>query len=247
MSDTSLGDILSDVEPVVEVKEAAEETKELPLETTEKVVETPEKAAEEVAEVSESMVPQKALHEERAKRQALQDQMNLLMPKLVEMNGSKPKEPAKAPVSFNEDPEGFINSRFEEQQRSNTAKYLDLSEANAKGRHEDYPEVFAVFEGLARKEPVLLEKMMQQPDPAEWAYRTAKRAKDIAEMGDPAAFRERTRAELLAEIKAEQEAEAVETAPDLPNIPKTLGKTRTVGSRKGPAWAGPETLDEILK
>lgn len=66
---------------------------------------------------------------------------------------------------------------------------------------------------------------------------------------DPDGFKSRIEAELRAKIEAElrgqQGAPAIRTNPTV--MPSNLSTVRNVGSRSGPAWAGPTPLQDIFK
>lgn len=103
--------------------------------------------------------------------------------------------------------------------------FLDhVREAQAKGD----PEI-----------PALAAMMESSPDP----YRAAKDWWDKRTF-DPAAERERIKAELLQEMGAQQQSQQ---QPALPVMPSNLAGMRNVGARRGPAWAGPPPLKDIFK
>ena len=71
-----------------------------------------------------------------------------------------------------------------------------------------------------------------------------KKRQVASEIGnDPAAYREKLKAELLAEMQAQQ-PEPVQSAT--PVMPSNLAGARNVGSRSGPAWSGPQPLTDIF-
>lgn len=208
---------------------------------------------------TDQMVPHQALHEEREKRKQERERYDKLVgqitPLLDRLAPEKPKDETPQ-VSFSEDPEGYVVAKLtaieEVATRTAQTRFFDLSEASAKRRYEDFDEALEDFKTLAKKEPALIQKLNQQPDPAEWAYRTAKQAKGIAEIGDPAAFREKLEKELREKWEAEQaaqESEQVEETetPSRPSPPKTLAKARSSGGRNASKqFTGPTPIDQIL-
>lgn len=62
---------------------------------------------------------------------------------------------------------------------------------------------------------------------------------------DPAAEREKLKAELLAELQAEGKAAAPAAPPSV--MPSNIAGARNVGTRAGPAWSGPTPLADIFK
>lgn len=72
----------------------------------------------------------------------------------------------------------------------------------------------------------------------EW-HKKREAAQEIGD--DPAAYRERLKAELLAEMQSAPAASA-----PTPVMPSNLAGARNVGSRSGPAWSGPQPLNDIF-
>src|SRR6185503_12259288 len=65
-----------------------------------------------------------------------------------------------------------------------------------------------------------------------------------AEIGDdPAAFRAKIEAEILAKHGLTQEGGAAQQQQKPAVMPSNLAGARNVGSRSGPAWSGPPSLD----
>jgi hypothetical protein len=97
------------------------------------------------------------------------------------------------------------------------------------------------FVEMAQQNPALAQQALADPDPWEKAYRIAKNAATMAELGatDIETLRAKIREELLAEQQAQPPAPQVQ-------VPPSLTGERNVGSRTGPAWAGPRSLSELL-
>lgn len=131
-----------------------------------------------------------ALMAEREKRQAAER-------KLAE----KPKEPLK----FDWDnPEATIEAVREEMRQENQTRLLDMSEAGARARHEDYGEKYEVFVAMAKENPALVQAMLAKPDPAEYVYQTATQRIFHDEVGaDPKAYEDKLRAKIRQEVEAE--------------------------------------------
>lgn len=246
-------------EPKAEAEPKGEAAAEAPAEP-EKPAETPP------SEDAEKTVPHAALHEEREKHkktrqqlEALTNQFKQLEPhlerlKTAEKGDAKADKPER---DFYDDPAAFVQDGLAAIRRENNEavlrSHLNLSEAHARARHEDYDAAMEVFVKKVEQNPLLRQQMLQQVDPGEWAYQIAKRATALEELGDPATARERLEAEIREKIKAEQEAEAAkaaeaEPAPEapVPDLPKSLAGKRSAGARKGPTWSGPTPLTEIL-
>lgn len=272
MSETSIGDILNGTpeEPVIEQPEAetppeAETTEdqardERPRDEHGRFIPKGEKQPEEAQEAipapsappapeESRMVPRDALQDERRKRQELEAQLRE-MQRQVQQIQQPPPVPQAVPDQW-EDPEG--HTRYLIQQAAASAREEALAEVRrervllsaeaAKQRHPDYVEKVDTFNQLAAQNPALIATMMQQPDPAEFAYNTAKQHLELSQYGSlearDAALRAKWEAEALERLRAE-------VAPAQSTAPTTLAAERNVGSRSGPAWTGPASLSELL-
>lgn len=183
-------------------------------------------------------VPRAALEDERRKRQAEASRAQYLEAQLQQFQR---QQPAEQPAGFWDDPDARLEQfgesliqRWEQRQIVNKA---NASEAAAKAKYEDYDEVIQEFHRAAAENPRLAAEMFTAPDPAEYAYRKAKSARDLAEVG--------SLEELEAKIRAKVEAEIRASAPSI-TAPQTTANQRSVGTRSGPVWTGPKALGELL-
>ena len=73
------------------------------------------------------------------------------------------------------------------------------------------------------------------------------RRKVLSEVGsDPAAYRERLKAEILAELNGgNAPAQQQQKAPAV--MPSNLSAARNVGTRSGSMWGGPTPITDIFK
>lgn len=182
-----------------------------------------------------------ALADERRKRQALERQ-------LQEQQQKKEEKP------FFEDPEGALaRQRKELEDRINyvtLSTKVQTSESIARSRHQDYDEKFAVFNQMVQEAPQLAEQAFASPDPAEFAYKTAKMQKDLQDAGGLEQMKAKMEAELRAKIKADIEAELKKRDEELQRQKSELPGSLTDIPSKGvnrPVWGGPTALDDILK
>lgn len=122
----------------------------------------------------------------------------------------------------------LINERF------NTSEML------VKQAHADADEVVGVFMEAAKANPALAAALHQQRHPWEFAYKEGKRLSMLKEVGDdPKAYRDKLKAELLAEIQAEGHPRI--------NVPASLNGARSVATRNAPGWTGPTPLNDLFK
>jgi len=247
MSEESLDDILNgtddDVAEAAEVvatpaPEAEQPVKELapeedkPSETTGEHAATPvakdetdwKAEAERLRRETEGTMS--ALKAEREKRQRLEQ---------LQQSAEKPERPDPY-----EDPDGaaaFDRTQFEQALLNNKVEVsIALSEATI----TDFSEVmgkdddgnFAAWEAYRVKNPHVVQAMLASPNPAQFAYNVLKRERIAEEIGDPVAYREKMRAQIEQELRAELEAKAAQTSNVSADIPETLAGEQSVGSRK---------------
>lgn len=232
-------------------------------------------APEPEAEEKVKTVPHEALHAEREKAKAdrkeletakseldlLKQQLRQIEPHLRAFAASQEQQPkAEEPkeADFFDDPAGYVDRRLSSLQNDTNKAVaravFNLSEAQARARHEDYDDALQAFATQADKNPYLIQQLYSQVDPAEWAYQLGRRAKIMEATGDIADFEPRLREQIRKELMDSEEfrkeiLEAITAAePEpkpAPHLPKSLSTTRSAGKRTGPAWSGPTPLSEI--
>jgi len=219
------------VEQQPEPEQAEQPEQELEAGTGENEVEVPPTSEPKT-------VPLAALEDERNKRQQAEQA-------LQEMQASKPKEPE---VDFDEDPKGYVDQKAVSAEQQLHNMRIDMSVDMSRKAHEDFDEVMKSWPEIVGQNPSILQQAESSPQPGEFAYEACKQHIALKEIGDPANYRERVKAELLAEIKAEQESKAEEAKKQelVSNNPPSLAGQVSAGSRQGPEWAGPESLDELF-
>lgn len=92
------------------------------------------------------------------------------------------------------------------------------------------------------------QKVVHSPNRYAAAVQWHQRQLAQAEIGDdPAAFRAKLETELREKITAElQQGEQPQTQQRQAVMPSNLAGARNVGARSGPAWSGPQTLQDIF-
>lgn len=182
-----------------------------------------------------------AAQDERRKRQDLEQRM------LATPAPAKTAEPEKG---FWDDPEAALKRMQQDTASTAQKTRIDTAAAIARMRHQDFGEKEAIFMEMAQTMPGLVQQMLAQPDPAEFAYQTATSHQRLKEAGgisellakNAAEVKAATRAEVEAEFKAKLEAQAAQRAA----LPGSLSDARGTTQNKV-AWAGPTSLDDILK
>lgn len=157
--------------------------------------------------------------DEKRKRQELEKRLEALEA------GGKQAETAKEPDLFENPTEVLQNLELRVK--------ADLSRQMMIELKPDYKEKEDVFLALAKDDPTLVVKLRQAQNPAKFAYETAVKHKALEEIGDPVAYREKVKAELLAELAKSQ-----------PKKKPSLASTTSVGG--GIATTGESSLADIL-
>lgn len=215
------GEVIDD-EATVETEEA-EEAQEVSDETTESDSATtaqPESDETTTDPEAKNLDWAKVAYlDEKRKRQELEKRLEALEA------GGKQTEATKEPDLFENPTEVLQNLELRVK--------ADLSRQMMIELKPDYKEKEDVFLALAKDDPTLVVKLRQAQNPAKFAYETAVKHKALEEIGDPVAYREKVKAELLAELAKSQ-----------PKKKPSLANTTSVGG--GIATTGESSLADIL-
>lgn len=214
------------------------------------------KAEEKPAEVKAEVKPEApqmtekerallvAAQDERRKRQDLEKEIATLR---AAQAPAKPQEPVK---TFWDDPEGVLNDRLTKQQtelsRREVGLTLKVSEMLARNKYQDFDTALTEFGKLAQQTPGLAEQMLAAPDPAEFAYATGKRHKELQDVGGLDAWKANETKRIRMELEAELKTKAEQLQKDRAALPPSLSNARGTVANKA-VWGGPTPLDAILK
>lgn len=215
------GEVIEDnatveTDEVEETQEAGEETTEADGSTTEQPESDENTTDPEAKNLDWAKV---AYMDEKRKRQELERRLEAL-----EAGGNQQERP-KGKDLF-EDPEGRLQDLKLEVK-------ADISREMMMELKPDYKEKEDVFLALAKEDPTLVVKLRQAQNPAKFAYETAVKHKALEEIGDPTQYREKIKAEILAELSKTQ-----------PKKKPSLANTTSVGG--GIASTGESSLADIL-
>jgi hypothetical protein len=192
-------------EKKVEVKE--------PVTTADSLDTEKEPIQQQKQEVSNNEVAglQAALLAERRKRQELEQSLSQQSQEKKEFNWDNPQETIE-------------NIKTDLRQEFQT-NFLSMSESQAKIRHKDYDEKYQVFVSMAQENPAHVNAMLQQADPAEYAYQLAKQKMFTDEVGsDPAGYEEKLRAKIRAELETEFNQKIEDKLSLASNLPPSAAK-----------------------
>jgi hypothetical protein len=121
---------------------------------------------------------------------------------------------------------------------------MSALEAQAREQYADYDEAFAELEEQAADNPMLVQKVMQSPNPALAAYKLGKQLQELKKLQDPDAYRKQIEAEVRTKIEAEYAAKEKARTDAANAIPPDLTAARA--SRDGEVLPD-DSLDSILK
>ena len=118
---------------------------------------------------------------------------------------------------------------------------LNASEKMARKTYGDETvnQAFERFRAATEKNPLLHQQAMSSADPWDFVVQEAQRMSVLEEVGsDPKAYRERLKAELMAELQ--------KTTPAALNLPSSLAGARSTATRSAPAFTGPAPLGTLF-
>lgn len=213
---------------------------------------------EQVAEFQRELAEQKRLLEERDRQWAARFEQ---LTAAVQPQREQPKRPSLFEADdVDAEIEARIQARIQEAvspiavaQERNWEK-TSLRFAVKDHGAEAVRSAYSALEDLARRDRGSAQAVYQYIMSSEHPYGALvewdNRQRALAEIGDdPAAFKEKVKAELLAELQASTGTQQ-RAAPPQATIPATMPSNfatgRNVGARSGPGWSGPASIDEIF-
>lgn len=225
---TSLDDALGKpeaAEPVVE--EPKVETPAAEPEKAAEAAKEPEQPEEPKPEKAEHMVPVSVL-------KGLRDEIRSLKA------SQSPPPPAPDVI---EDPEGYAKHVQSQVDQRALSDRLNMSEQMVRMAMGDDVVDAAVAAFDKHMGTPLHNQIVSSANPYKELVNWHKQQQVAAEIGDdPAAYREKVKAEIRAELEAEMATKQVRATPAAPS----LAADPNLGVRSGPAWAGPTPLGKVL-
>jgi hypothetical protein len=88
--------------------------------------------------------------------------------------------------------------------------------------------------------------MVNDPDPAEFVYKTAKMRLELREVGDVESLRDKIRKEERIKLEEEFKKKEADAAALRSEIPTSLSQVTGTPGQNRPVWSGPTSLSEIL-
>jgi hypothetical protein len=225
-------------------------------------------AGEESSDGKQRLVPHEALHAEKQKTKRYTEEVSSLRQEIADrdsawerriaalMEAQKPKpEPQQKPDWF-ENPEGATQhavqqsvdphfQRINQTLIANAQLVAGMKYGDDKVVEADQAFMQAVQSG--KIDPADYQKVTTAPNIFAAAVQWHQRQQAQAEIGDdPAAYRTKLEAELREKITAELQQGNGQQAQPAAVMPSNIAGARNVGSRSGPAWSGPPSLQDIF-
>jgi hypothetical protein len=243
--DEMLGDE-PETQPEAVVEEAPEVVEEAQPETVERARGADGKFVSKEAEAPAEAPTDQLPREEYGVVRAIRDENKELKAQLAaiqERLSAQPQAPAAPPPSIWEDEQAW-QENFGQTVAGQAAfnARLDTSEMLAAQAYSDFEEVRPkILEHMASN-PALQQQVLGDRHPWNKAYQIVKNHEKMQALGAVDLD------DLKSKLEAEIRAKLLEEAPQrLPSAPPTISGDRSVGSRTGPAWAGPKSIEEMLR
>ena len=177
-----------------------------------------------------------AVLDERRKRQELERQLEQAL---------KDKTPEEKKDWF-DDPEGAASQIKQEFQSQLANTRIEMSQEFMRSMHEDYDELEAEFVDLAKGNPAMLAEFQQSKNPAKFAYDTARKHREYADLKDVDKAKAKLREEIRAELEKEYQQKAEKEQKKRDAIPPSLS-SQGKGGLSADDYSGPTPLEDILK
>lgn len=153
-----------------------------------------------------------------------------------------------------EEEKPFLGEEYEARFKETETKFqhelvkqkLDLSESFAREKYTDFGDKLEIFSAMVTENPALYQQMIQQANPAEFAYKTATNQQKLKEMGDPTQYENKLREQITAELEAKYKAQLEAELKKKTELPGSLATARGATGNQTPAWQGPTSLDDML-
>lgn len=223
----------------------------------------------EATQSGQRMVPHEALHAEKQKVKRYTEQVASFEQSLRERDAAwerrmeqlleavKPKQEQQPAPDFFENPaaatrhevNGMVSPQFDELKQTLMANARLV--AGVKYTDEKVDEAEAAFVKAVKEnkiDPAEYHKVVGSPNRYAAAVQWHQRQLAQAEIGDdPAAFRAKVEAEILAKHGLTPQAQQQAQQPAAPAVmPSNLATARSVAPRSGPTWSGPTPLADIF-
>lgn len=271
MDSKSLDEIMSEREtPVETVEQPAIETTDATARDEKgrfapkegQAVEVGTAEAPEIVETAAEpgTVPQKALHASREREKEARQEAENLRQKIAQMEGqinllaqqrqqpAQATEQAPAPEPWDPGYTDYVQAPLKEQMQQQREQF-SLTLANDKFGAETVEAAYNAMRQGLQQDPSArsdYQRIMASPHPYGELVTWHQRRQALAEVGtDPKAYREKVRAEIMAELQSQPPATQQQPAAQRP-MPTSFANARNEGPRTQATYSGPKPLSEIM-
>jgi len=224
--------------------------------------EAPPAQAPEAAKPPEGFIPIQALDARLSKAEEkyqamLREQAEAFQRQIAAFQQQQPKPEPPKKVEFFEDPDAAFDSRLQQavqpiqQGQQQIVENFSKMMAADKFGEETVNTALAEMTRRVNANPQAMrfdyQRIMSSPHPYGELVKWHKAQTALNEIGDdPKAFREKLRAELLAELQSQggQQQQQAPQTPDPNSLPSSF--TRNSGPSAVPAWSGPRPLSDLM-
>ncbi len=227
-----------------------------------------EPGPQEGSEGDGKTVPLKALHAEREKVKRYTEQIADFEKKLSEsesrweqrlnklVSAMQPRPQAEEAPQLPDpyaDPEGFTQHQVRQaidplQQTLHFNNRLIAESVHGPDTVRAAVDAFDALANQGQLDPRDHQRVMASPNPMHEAVLWHKRHQVLSEIGDdPTAYREKLKAEVMAELNGGQQPPVQQPGRQAPvQLPTNLAGARGSGVRSGPEWGGPASIKDIF-
>lgn len=188
----------------------------------------------------------RAAQEERGKRQELERRLAAM-----EAGKTQPDKPVEAAKTFWDDPDGALKAHEQRLEQQSTNARLQTAEFLARQKHPDFDAKVAAFREVLSTaqgphQAALVQQWIAAQDPAEFAYSFGKNHLELQQVGSIDGLRAQIEKETRLKVEAEMKEKSDKLERERAALPPSLSDARNAGGNR-PVYAGPTSLDDILK
>jgi hypothetical protein len=247
--------------PQGEKPETQQQETQAPVEAQQPTQETTETEQAEEQLDGQKSVPSEALHAERQKVKRYTEEVASIREEIARRDQAweqrinkllEAQRPQQEPPNIYENPDAAIAHAMQPhmdrvQQVLLANSQLAAQAAYGKDRVTEADAAFSKAVEARQVDPADFQRVLNSPNVFAAAVEWKARQDALAEIGDdPASYKERLKAEFLAEMQQNGSGAVTNNGQPKPVMPSNLAAARNVGSRTGPNWGGPPSIADIF-
>jgi hypothetical protein len=247
--------------PQGEQPETQQQETQAPVEAQQPTQEATETEQAEQPTEGQKTVPLEALHSERQKVKRYTEEVASIREEIARRDQAweqrinkllEAQKPQQEPPNIYENPDAAIAHAMQPhmdrvQQVLLANSQLAAQAAYGKDRVTEADAAFSKAVEARQVDPADFQRVLNSPNVFAAAVEWKARQDALAEIGDdPASYKERIKAEFLAEMQQNGSGAVTNNGQPKPVMPSNLAAARNVGSRTGPNWGGPPSIADIF-